>query len=69
MSKQSKQLANAERVADEAIELLSRVTLLYRQLLNEVEPTYPGHFTDDQEAVQAAEAQVIRLRAELEGKG
>lgn len=69
MSKQSKQLANAERVADEAIAKLEAVTNQYRQLLSDVEPTYPGHFADDHAAIVEADAEAIRLRAELEGQG
>lgn len=69
MSKQSKQLANAERVADEAISTLSRLSDMFTIHLNAVEATYPDSFDAERELLVKIDEEVKRLRAELEGQG
>lgn len=68
MSKQSAQLANAERVADEAIESLSRLGKMFKEHVEQVESTYPGSFTYEREVLLMTDATVKRLRSELEGQ-
>lgn len=69
MSKQSAQLANAERVADEAIDLLNRLNEKFRAVVLQANDTYPGSFTDEIGTAEGIDAAVIRLRQELEGQG
>lgn len=64
MSKQSAQLANAERIADEAIHMLDRLNEAYKDLAGCL-PTQ----TAVQDLADHTDKQVIRLRAELEGEG
>ena len=67
MSKQSKQLANAERVADEAICTLSRLSDMFAIHLDAIEATYPESFTNERDLLVKIDDEVKRLRAELEG--
>lgn len=66
MSKRA--LANAERVADEAIESLSRLGKMFKEHVEQVEATYPGSFTYEREVLLMTDATVKRLRSELEGQ-
>lgn len=65
MSKQSAQLANAERVADEAIASLNTVNEVFKTILKE----HPGRYPATATLLEQTELQVRRLRAELEGEG
>lgn len=65
----NKALANAERVADEAIDTLSRLGKMFKEHLDQVDATYPGSFTYEREFLLMTEATVIHLRRELEGEG
>lgn len=64
MSKQSAQLANAERVADEAIASLARLNEAYKDLAGCLSTQ-----TQVEQRIQHYDAEVIRLRQELEGQG
>ena len=64
MSKQSKQLANAERIADEAIASRARLNEAYKDLAGCL-PTQ----TQVEQRIQHYGAEVLRLHAELEGEG
>lgn len=63
----NKALANAERVADEAIDSLSRLAKMFKEHVEQVEATYPGSFTYERGVLLMADATVKRLRNELEG--
>jgi len=67
VSKQAKQLANAERVADEAICTLSRLSDMFAIHLGAIEATYPESFTNERDLLVKIDEEVKRLRAELEG--
>lgn len=69
MSKQGKALANAERVADEAICALSRLSDTFRLFVIGAENTYPESFHHEHTLLNAVDEEVKRLRNELEGAG
>ncbi|QBJ04489.1 hypothetical protein HOV23_gp084 [Pseudomonas phage Lana] len=69
MSKQTKALANAERIADEAIDCLSRLSDMFRICVNTAEETYPEAFDNEKALLDSVDNEVKRLRSELEGDG
>lgn len=64
-----KALANAERVADEAISILSRFADCMKIHIEQVSHTYPDSFDNERQLVAKIDEEVKRLRCELEGQG